>query len=164
MTMLSAKTPLEAPRTTLHGLGVKKVKLAIDYDSEERKLKRTVTVTAEVSAEEASQVDNLTKLNATFVADLHVEGYQAKLIPDGALPPDFVHEKNPDEKELDPASDKPGDEIFRAMQTAEEEQAEAQSGNGDTPPGPSPEPSKSRKKAADKPNATKIGAGPPFPV
>ena len=162
MTMLSAKTPLEAPRTTLHGLGVKKVKLAIDYDSEERKLKRTVTVTAEVSAEEASQVDNLTKLNATFVADLHVEGYQAKLIPDGALPPDFVHEKNPDEKELDPASGKPGDEIFRAMQTAEEEMTAEQSGNGDGPPEPSPEPSKSRKKAADKPQATKIGTGPPW--
>ena len=148
MVMLNAKTPLEAPRTSLHGLGVKKVKLAIDYDSEEKKLKRTVTVTAEVSSEEAGQVDHLTRLNATFVADLHVEGYQAALIPDGALPPDFAHERTPTEKDLDPFSGKPGDEIERAMQTAQEELASEQSPNGDSPPEPAPTAKKRTKKAA----------------
>ena len=64
-------------RDSLHdlgvSLGVKQVKLAIDYDSEEKRLKRTVTITAEVSLEEAARIDYLTKLNATFLVDLHVE-------------------------------------------------------------------------------------------
>jgi len=162
MVMLNTKTPLEAPRSTLHGLGVKKVKLTIDYDSEKRELKRSVTITAELSSEEACQIDDLTRLNATFVADLHVEGYQTKLIPDGALPPDFVHERNPDEKDLDPSSNKPGDEIFRAMQTAEEEMTADQSGNGDTPPEPVKVRRNRKEKGAGDPNVTKIGAGPPL--
>lgn len=146
MVMLNSDKPLDAPRTTLHGLGVKKVKLAIDYDSEERKLKRTVTITAEVSAEEAGQVDHLTKLNATFVADLHVEGYQAELIPGGTIEPGKIVEKAPQERGVDPASNKPGDEIDRAMQTAQEELTAEQSPNGDTPPEPTPVAKKRERK------------------
>jgi len=150
MTMLSADKPLEVPRTSLHGLGVKKVKLAIDYDSEEKKLKRTVTITTDVSAEEAAQVDHLTKLNATFIVDLHVEGYQRELISDGPTPPGHIVEHQPDKDELDPTDDRPGVELDKAAQTAKEEVASAPpSDDGKAP---------KRVKVG---TATKIGNGPP---
>lgn len=147
MTMKYAGDPLSPPRTSLHGLGVKKVKLAIDYDSEERKIKRTVTITAEVSSEEAAQIDHLTKLNATFHADLHVEGYQAELTPltpeegkeetvdnvaaaalaaaERAAAEDKPKRRGSRKTVADPAGVTPGAEINKAAQTAKEELAAA---------------------------------------
>ena len=122
---------------SLHNLGVKWVNLSISYGST-HSIKRTVSFTADVSAEEAAQIDHLIKLNATFLADLHVEGYQPELTS----------------------------EIFEAGTTVTadvtEVEATAPGGDGNQPTEAVPSEPKTRKKKDKVGTATKIGSGPPI--
>ena len=69
----------EIARKSLDNLEIKTITLNTNYDAEERKLRRKVTITAEVSEEEAWQIEYLIKLNASFMADIKVVGVQPQL-------------------------------------------------------------------------------------
>jgi len=118
----------------LHNLGVDGVALKISHDPKEHTTKRVLTITSTLTPEEAQAVDHMTKRNASWHCDLELEGYQGELIPGGTIAPGKVAEKNPDPAALDPASNRPGDEIERAAQTAKEEAAAARN-NGAEPTG-----------------------------
>ena len=69
----------EIARKSLDNIEIKTITLNTNYDAEERKLRRKVTITAEVSEEEAWQIEYLIKLRASFMADVKVVGVQPQL-------------------------------------------------------------------------------------